>query len=60
MQLTYGYCRISTPKQNIERQIRHILREYPDAKIIKETYTGMTTVRPEFDKMLKNCGKGIP
>lgn len=58
MQLTYGYCRISTPKQNIERQIRNILREYPDAKIIKETYTGMTTIRPEFEKMLKKLRKG--
>lgn len=36
----YGYCRISTGKQNIERQIRNIKTEYPEAFIIEEVYTG--------------------
>ncbi|MBE5813015.1 MAG: recombinase family protein [Clostridiales bacterium] len=36
----YGYCRISTPKQNIDRQERNILAAYPSAIIIKETFTG--------------------
>lgn len=36
----YGYCRISTPRQSIDRQIRNILREYPDAIIYEEVYTG--------------------
>lgn len=58
MNLIYGYCRISTPKQNIDRQERNILREYPDAKIIKEVYTGTTTDRPEFDKLLKKIREG--
>lgn len=30
---TYGYCRISTPRQNIERQVRNILAAYPDAAL---------------------------
>ena len=30
----YGYCRISTPKQNIERQERNILKQFPEAHII--------------------------
>ena len=38
----YGYARISTPKQNIERQIRNILRAVPDAIIFEEKYTGTT------------------
>jgi len=58
MNLTYGYCRISTPKQNIERQKRNILREYPDARIVCEIYTGTTTDRPEFDKLLKRIRPG--
>lgn len=33
---TIGYCRISTTKQNIERQVRNILAVYPNAKIVKE------------------------
>lgn len=36
----YGYCRISTPKQSIERQIRNIRRNYPKAIIYQEVYTG--------------------
>ncbi len=35
-----GCCRISTSRQNIERQVRNILREYPEAEIVKESYTG--------------------
>lgn len=38
--MEYGVARISTRKQNIDRQVRNILAEYPKAKIIKETYTG--------------------
>ena len=43
----YGYVRISTPKQNIDRQVRNIKKIYPDAIIIKEIYTGSTLDRPE-------------
>lgn len=50
----YGYCRISTKKQNIERQVRNILRDYPDAIIIKEIYTGTKFQgRQELNKLLK-------
>ena len=30
----YGYCRISTAKQSIDRQIRNIKAEYPTAHIL--------------------------
>lgn len=36
----YGYCRISTPKQSIDRQERNIKAAYPDAIITKEEFTG--------------------
>lgn len=36
----YGYARISTPRQSIERQIRNILRAAPGAVIYEEVYTG--------------------
>lgn len=49
----YGYCRISTPKQNIERQIRNILAAYPEAKLYTEKYTGRVIIRPEWDKLVK-------
>ena len=49
----YGYCRISTPQQNIERQVRNILATYPTAHIIREVYTGTTYQgRKELDKLL--------
>ena len=38
--MIYAYCRISTPKQSMERQIRNILRLYPNATIFQEVYTG--------------------
>lgn len=46
----YGYVRISTAKQNIDRQVRNIKKIYPDAIIIKEIYTGSTLDRPEWKK----------
>lgn len=54
----YGYCRISTMKQNIERQIANIKKEYPNALIITEEYTGTKINRPAFDKLLKNLKAG--
>ena len=41
-------------KQNIERQCRNILSQYPCSKIIKETYTGTKLEgRKEFENLLK-------
>ena len=52
--MEYGLARISTSKQNIERQVRNIFQQYPNAKIIQETYTGTTLEgRKELDKLLK-------
>ena len=58
MSKVYGYCRISTKKQSIERQERNILKEYPDAQIIKEAYTGTKLDRPEWNKIYKNLKQG--
>lgn len=58
----YGYCRISTHKQNIERQVRNILAAYPDAVIVKEVFTGTKFQgRKELDKILQvvYAGDGI-
>ena len=54
----YGYARISTPKQNIDRQIRNIKAAYPKAIILQDEYTGTKLSRPNFDKLLKNVTKG--
>lgn len=49
----YGYCRISTPKQSIDRQIRNIRQEFPNATIIQEAYSGTTLERKEWSKLYK-------
>lgn len=54
----YGYCRISTAKQSLTRQIDNISREYPEAIIITETFTGTKQDRPEWLKLLKKITTG--
>ena len=54
----YGYARVSTLKQKIERQIANIKAQYPDAAIIAESYTGTTTDRPKFNNLLKAIKPG--
>lgn len=57
--MVYGYCRISRKSQNIQRQVRNILSEYPDAKIYQETFTGTKIYgRQEFHKLLKVAASG--
>lgn len=57
--MIYGFCRISTQKQSMERQERNILNAYPDALIVKEIYTGTKIFgRKEFEKILRKVKKG--
>lgn len=54
MNKIYGYCRISTPQQNIDRQERNILEVFANAHIVKEVYTGTKTEgRKEWNKLYK-------
>ena len=45
-------------KQSIERQIRNIKAEYPEAVIIEEKYTGTKMDRPEWQKVYKRAKAG--
>ncbi|MGG7173393.1 recombinase family protein [Clostridium neonatale] len=54
----YGYCRISTNKQSIERQVRNIERKYDTAIIMQEAYTGTKIDRPIFTKLLSIVKRG--
>ena len=59
MSKIYGYCRISTKKQNIDRQVRNIQAVFPDAIIVKEIYTGTKFQgRNEMNKIIKQVQKG--
>lgn len=53
MNKIYGYCRVSTPTQSIDRQKRNILNRYPTATLYCEAYTGTTLDRPEWCKLKK-------
>ena len=54
----YGYCRISTKQQSIERQIRNIKEEYDTAVIVTEVYTGTKQDRPEWNKLYRKVKPG--
>lgn len=59
MSKVYGYCRISTKQQNIERQQRNITGAYPTAIIVNEVYTGTKLEgRREFEKLLSKVKAG--
>lgn len=56
--MIYGYIRVSTKKQNTDRQRRNILAAYPDAKIFEDFYT-----RTKFegrDAWEKLCSVVVP
>lgn len=55
---TFGYARISTMKQSLERQIENIKSKYPDAVIMTETYSGTTLDRPVWNKLYKQLHEG--
>lgn len=57
--MVFGFCRVSTPKQNIERQVRNIKSVFPDALIFKEVYTGRKINEfSELEKILKLAKPG--
>lgn len=56
--MVYGYARISKPQQSIERQIRNIKAKVPEAVIVEEAYTGTTTARPKWQKLIAVAKEG--
>ena len=56
--MEYGYARVSTVRQNLQRQIRNIKEKYPDAVIVTDEYTGTTLDRPGWMKLYKKLTEG--
>ena len=54
----YGYCRISRKQQSIDRQIRNIKAQYPEAVIVAEAFTGTKIDRPKWNKLYKTLKPG--
>ena len=59
--MIYGYARISTKAQSIDRQVRNIKSVAPTAMIFSEAYTGTSLNRPEWERLVKRvkCGDTI-
>lgn len=59
MSKVYGYCRISTKSQSIERQIRNIKDLYSSAIIVEEAFTGTKIEgRNKFNDLLNKVKTG--
>ncbi len=56
--MQYGYCRISTAKQSIDRQIRNIKAVCPEAVIIQEIFTRTRMDRKEWNKLFEKVNTG--
>lgn len=56
--MIFGYARVSTMEQNIDRQIKNIKSRYPEAVIISDEYTGTKMTRPSWSKLYKRLKKG--
>ena len=55
----YGYARVSTRTQNIERQITNIQKAYPEAEIRSEKFTGTQMEgRKKLNTILEDVEKG--
>ncbi len=55
----YGYPRVSTPKQNLERQIRNIRKVCPNAILFPEKYTGSVSLdRQQWQRLMAVVKKG--
>ena len=59
MERTYFYARISRKTQSINRQIANCKKEYPQATIYKEAFTGTKIDRPEWTKLLKQIDRDL-
>lgn len=58
MSTIYGYARVSTIRQKLERQIDNIKVVCPEAVMITEKYTGTSIDRPAFTKLLEKLKEG--
>ena len=56
--MIYGYARVSTANQKLERQTENIRRDYPDVTLMTEKFTGTTTDRPEWVRLMKKVRAG--
>lgn len=54
----YAYVRVSTRTQKLDRQIKNIKVQYPDAIVIQEKFTGTSMAREEWQKLFSRVKEG--
>lgn len=54
----YGYCRVSTKMQKTDRQIENIRKQFPEAIIVEESFTGTSMDRPQWNKLFNQLHEG--
>ena len=54
----YIYSRVSTVDQNAEQQAEFLAQKYNTDMIVQESFTGTTTERPKFQKLLRDLRRG--
>ena len=62
MSKVIGYCRVSTKGQldnnSLEQQREEILNRYSNAIVFEESYSGKTSDRPIFNKVMEQLNEG--
>ena len=54
----YAYCRVSTERQKLDRQIDNIKAAYPAALFFCDKFTGSTLDRPEWNRLYRRLETG--
>lgn len=57
--IVYGYARVSTTKQSLEEQLAELKNQGVRKANIAEKFTGTTTNRPEFERLLKKVKRNV-
>lgn len=59
--MLYAYCRVSTERQSLKRQMENIGKAFPDIhpnNYFCDKWTGSTQDRPAWNKLLRKVGSG--
>lgn len=55
----YGYARVSTPHQSLDRQVTNIRAAYPNvSEIMTDKFTGTKMNRPAWNRLIKKLAAG--
>ncbi|HIF9548971.1 TPA: recombinase family protein [Photobacterium damselae] len=56
--MKFIYARVSTKEQNVEQQVAKLQKQWSDAKVFSEKFSGKTLDRPQFNAMRDELKKG--